>query len=76
MSVMSTNTRPVTPLPSLFGLIRRAFGPTPRPQPDETLADQTRARRDFLREVITRNPDAFSSEADIQAMMSLYPGRF
>lgn len=38
--------------------------------------DDARARRDFVREMTTRNPDAFSSDLDVQAMMQHYPGHF
>lgn len=38
--------------------------------------DDARARRDFVREMTARNPDAFSSDLDVQAMMQHYPGQF
>ena len=38
--------------------------------------DDARARRDFVREMTARNPDAFSSDLDVQAMMLHYPGHF
>jgi hypothetical protein len=34
------------------------------------------ARREFLREVLMRNPDGFSSELDLQDIMRFYSGRF
>lgn len=38
--------------------------------------DDARARRDFVRAMTARNPDAFSSDLDVQAMMQHYPGHF
>lgn len=38
--------------------------------------DDARARRDFVLEMIARNPDAFSSDLDVQVMMQHYPGQF
>lgn len=38
--------------------------------------EDTRARREFLLEVLSRNPDGFSSEMDLQGMMLFYGGRF
>jgi hypothetical protein len=35
-----------------------------------------RARRDFMLGMLDDHPDAFCSEADVQCMMHLYPGRF
>ena len=34
------------------------------------------ARRDFVREMQERNPDAFSSDLDVQQMMALFPDKF
>ena len=39
-------------------------------------ADGARARRDFVNEIVTRNPDAFASEVGVQQMMMLFPDRF
>ena len=33
-------------------------------------------RRQFIQDMLTRNPDAFSSELDVQHMMHCFPGRF
>ena len=38
--------------------------------------DDARARRDFVQEMTARNPDSFSSDLDVQAMMQHYPERF
>ena len=38
--------------------------------------DDARARSDFVREMTVRNPEAFSSDLDVQAMMQHYPGHF
>ncbi|WP_439154615.1 hypothetical protein [Yoonia sp.] len=35
--------------------------------------DDARACRDFVMEMTARNPDAFSSDLDVQAMMQHYP---
>lgn len=39
-------------------------------------ADDMRARRDFIQDMIERNPDAFSSNLDIQTAMLFCPDRF
>ncbi|KPQ17151.1 MAG: hypothetical protein HLUCCO18_05940 [Rhodobacteraceae bacterium HLUCCO18] len=40
-------------------------------------APQTdRDRRDFMLTMMEDHPHAFTSEADVQCMMHLYPGRF
>ena len=33
-------------------------------------------RRDYLHEVMSRNPDAFGSDLDIEFMLSRFPGQF
>ena len=38
--------------------------------------DDTRARRDFICDMIDTNPHAFSSEHDVYEMMSHLPGKF
>lgn len=61
----------------LAGLLGALF--TRRAAPgvtDREDAADTRARRDFLCDMLDRNSDAFRSEADIHFMMSVYPGRF
>ncbi|MDE4100057.1 hypothetical protein [Phaeobacter gallaeciensis] len=76
MSVFNTNTRTV---PSLFiarDFIKRIFSFGLPPLFEETSPDEARARREFIREIISRNPDAFSSDADVQSMMATYPDRF
>lgn len=45
------------------------------PVPDAD-RDDSRARRDFLMDMLDRNPDAFASEHDVQSMIRLYPGHF
>ena len=39
-------------------------------------AGDVRARRDFVLEMTARNPDAFSSDLDVLAMMLHDPGHF
>ena len=38
--------------------------------------EEERSRRDFVRDMILRSPEAFSSDLDVQGMMYMYPGRF
>lgn len=51
--------------------LRHVDAPAARVTPDET-----RARRDFIREMLDRHPGAMTSDTDVQAMMQVYPGRF
>ena len=37
---------------------------------------ESRARLDFAREMLDRNPEAFASEEDVRAMRLLYPRHF
>lgn len=76
MSAFDTNTRTVPPLLMALGFIQRIFSFAPRPRLEETSPDDARARREFIWEMMSRNPDAFSSDADVQSMMGMYPGRF
>ena len=46
------------------------FRPSARPLPGDT------ERRDFLLDAMREHGDAIRSEADVQCMMSVYPGRF
>ena len=57
----------------LFGWTKGACPETRKPQPT---ANDLHAERDLINDVIWSNPDAVSSELDVQNMMSLYPGRF
>ena len=36
--------------------------------------EEARDRRAFVQEMLSRNPKAFSSDLDVQAMMQHYPG--
>ena len=38
--------------------------------------EDSRSRREFVMEMLDRNPDAFSSELDIQHMARLYRSKF
>ena len=76
MSSFATNARKVLPLPRTLGLVRRVFSFGPRPRLEETSPDDARARREFIWEMLARNPAAFSSDADVQGMMGMFPGRF
>lgn len=55
----------------LFRFAARLTPTLPHAAPEET-----RARRAFVLEMTTRNPDTFSSGHDVQAMMQHYPGQF
>ncbi len=57
----------------LFGWTKRACPETRKPRPT---ANDLHAERDYINDVIWSSPAAFSSELDVQNMMSLYPGRF
>ncbi|WP_165352756.1 hypothetical protein [Loktanella sp. IMCC34160] len=66
-----------SPIPSfhLTDLIRRPAGWVAdwfRP----AAVEDNRERRDFIRDMIDANPDAFASEYDVQQMMSHFPGHF
>lgn len=41
----------------------------------EQNADDVRASRDFMSEMILDNPQAFANELDVQNMMYFFPGR-
>ena len=76
MNAFMTSTRTVPPLQKALGFIQRVFNFAPRPRSEEIQPDDARSRREFIWEVLSRNPDAFSSDADVQSMMSMYPGRY
>lgn len=59
------------PLNALQRLLSRLRGPERHPDFEDSLA-----RRDFIQDMISRNPDAFSSDLDVQNMMGLFPDRF
>jgi hypothetical protein len=67
------STRPLAFIAALFG--RRPAAPESPSAPDLAPRD-AQARRDFIQDVLTRSPNAFSGEVDVQNMMFLYPGRF
>ena len=53
----------------LFGGLARDVAPRPEPT-----AEDLRAERECIREVIWTNPGAFSSDLDVQGMMTHYSG--
>lgn len=57
--------------PALLGTLFR-----PRPVSPPCGADDTRARLDFVREMLNRHPEAFASEHDVRSMMMLFPQHF
>ncbi len=44
--------------------------------PSDDSQEDSRARRDFVLEMLDRNPDSFQSELDIQNMARLYRCKF
>jgi hypothetical protein len=44
--------------------------------PRDASREDSRARRDFILEMLDRNPDAFQSELDVQNMARLYRCKF
>jgi hypothetical protein len=66
-------TAPVAPRPGLVASLRRMCAWLARVERDAAAA---RARRAFVQDAVSRNPDAFESDLDVQAMMQHYPGQF
>ncbi|MBF9029219.1 hypothetical protein HKCCE3408_02315 [Rhodobacterales bacterium HKCCE3408] len=62
--------------PGLFDLLARLRPERRAPAPAPDLAAEDRARRDFIDEMVSRNPDAFASHLDVQAMMTCFSWRF
>lgn len=48
----------------------------PRTKSQPATADETRARRDFICDMLDENTAALASETDIHTMMLVYPCRF
>ena len=48
----------------------------PRTKSQPATADETRARRDFICDMLDQNTAALASETDIHTMMLVYPCRF
>lgn len=64
----------IMPAPAIRTLValRRVFaGPVVPASPEDD-----RARRANFQDIISACPEAFGSEADVHAMMHLYPGRY
>ncbi len=73
MASYSTSPSSWRGLGGLFaGLAKTSCGQS-NPKPT---ASELRAEREFINEMIWNHPDAFSSELDIQTMMSVFPNRF
>ncbi len=51
----------------------RSHVPRPTSEIDE---ESLRNQRDFINEIIARNPHSFSSDSDVHNMMSLFPEQF
>ncbi len=52
----------------------RVSNETDLPRPDSIQSQ--RSRKEFLDDMLTRSPDAFSSAYDIEAAMLMFPDRF
>ena len=74
MSELTQDIRPIFAWPSwnklIFGALRKGV------RRRASCEEETRARRSFVSEMLDRNPDAFSSAEDVQAMMGCFPDRF
>jgi hypothetical protein len=62
---------PISRLLALWPAARTAAAPKP-----PVTADDTRARADFILDMLDRSPSAFGAESDVYGMMSLYGGRY
>jgi hypothetical protein len=56
-------------------LSRRSVSRERRPDTGAS-PEESRARREFVQDMLTRNPDAFTSDLDVQSMMLCYPDRY
>lgn len=74
---MATQAIPAGP-PRLLGVVSSWLGSLANSDPDDfpVTPDETRARRDFVHEMLDRGGAAIASETDIQTMMLVYPCRF
>ena len=65
--------------PGLYELVadtmRSALSAKTHSETRDTAGDSGQ-RRQFVQDMLTRNPDAFSNELDVQHMMHCFPGRF
>ena len=69
-----TLTFPAFKLPTMKWMFRGAIAkPTTDATPEHEIAYAERA---FLRELVTRNPEAIQSDLGLMAMMSQYPRQF
>ena len=72
----------IAPRPTIFSRIFRRMADMSKgiwsgnSRPEMSVEEENRARRDFIRESLNRNPDAFASELDVQFMMQAFPERF
>lgn len=74
MTAFTTNAPRSTRLFSfhVFGLVAK-FRSSKHKAVDQ---DDARQRRDFVTDMLARNPQAFSTNEDMAAMMCLFPDRF
>ena len=67
-----TLTMPFPILDNIFAMFRA----TPKTPEADTDPEMIRDRRTFMSEMMDTNPDAFASEGDMHAMMSIFPRQF
>ncbi len=67
LSIRDNGTRPITTL--MRRIIRGCFNAT-----TDTSPEDLRASRDCLRDMVTSGSSAFSSEADVEYLMHMFPG--
>jgi hypothetical protein len=70
MTMLINSPAPI--LSRLTSLFQRSRTETPAVDHHE----DHRNRREFLTEMMSRSPDAFGSDLDVQFMMSQYPGDY
>lgn len=73
---MKPNVVPFPPIQICFDIIRERISASfnGSSTSGDSLED-TRNSRQFIQEMLHRNPDAFKGEVDVQSMMQMYPGQ-
>ena len=74
MSVVAIQSHHIwKPFGLATSLLSKVIGST---KETEVHDQETRARRDFILEMMDAHPEAFQHEMDFQTMMGFYPSRF
>jgi len=74
MSVVAIQSHQIwKPFGLATSLLSKVIGST---EDTEVRDQESRARRDFILEMMDAHPEAFQHEMDFQTMMSFYPSRF